>query len=604
MAAPERKFKFSFDRQALKTSFLYTPRSLKLAWKSSPSISLSIGLLTLLSAALPVSIAYIGKLIIDNIVAKSHDQTVLWVLLELFVIALQALVQRSLFLLRSLLGARLGADVNIMILEKAVTLELSHFEDAEFYDKLTRARREASSRPLSMVTDTLQLLQNVLTLSSYVALLFAFSGWAVLGLVLAALPATAVEMRYSRAAFRLRNWRSADTRRLNYLEYVLANDEHVKEVKVLGLGPKLLARYKNLTEQFYNEDKDLAVKRSVWAYLLSLLATATFYVCYLIMAIEAAEGNLSLGNLTLYVMAFRQGQQAFQSSLTAIGGMYEHNLYMSNLFAFLGIETMREKAPPAIVEPRREQGIRFINVGFRYPGRDAWALKDINLYIPAGKSLALVGHNGAGKTTFIKLLCGLYTPTEGSILLDGRDLRDWDAEILLHRIGVIFQDFNQYHFTLRENVGLGSVDHLDDESRVRRAVDRVGADEILKGMNQGLETMLGRWFSDGVDLSGGQWQKVALARAFVREEADILILDEPTAALDAEAEQRIFERFQILAKGRTTILISHRFPTVRIADHIVVIEGGRLVEEGNHESLVEANGRYAELFTLQAKGYL
>ena len=595
---------YSWDMKTLKSSFVHTPRSLKLAWKSSPRISIAIGILTLISAVLPLSIAYVGKLIIDNIVAKSHDLTINWVLTEFGLIALQAMVQRSLFLLRSLLGARLGADVNILILEKAVTLDLSHFEDSEFYDKLTRARREASSRPLSMVTDSLQLLQNVLTLSSYVVLLFAFSGWAVLGLVLAALPATIVEMRFSHAAFRLRNWRSAESRKLNYIEYVLANDEHVKEVKVLGLGPMLLDRYKKLTDQFYNEDKDLSVKRSVWAYLLSLLATITFYGCYLIMAIQAARGELSLGNLTLYVIAFRQGQQAFQSCLTAIGGMYEHNLYMSNLFSFLEISVGRMKAVSKNFLTIAERGIRFQNVGFRYPGRETWALRDINLYIPEGRSLALVGHNGAGKTTFIKLLCGLYTPSEGNILLDGKDLEAWGTIELQKRLGVIFQDFNQYHFSLRENIGMGSVQHLDDEPRVHRAVDRVGAEEILKGMTDGLDTMLGRWFSNGVDLSGGQWQKIALARAFVREEADILILDEPTAALDAEAEQKIFERFQILAKGRTTILISHRFPTVRIADRIVVIEGGRLVEEGTHESLLAAKGRYAELFSLQARGYL
>jgi ATP-binding cassette subfamily B protein len=591
-------------QMTMKSSFQHTPRSFLLAWKSSPRIASVILIFTLTSAALPIAIAYVGKLIIDSIVAKDHALTLKWVLIELGVIIAQAFFQRGLFLARSLLGARLGADVNILILEKAISLDLSHFEDAEFYDKLTRARREASSRPLNMVTDTLQLVQNALTLASYVALLFAFSAWAVLGLVVAALPATVVEMRFSKAAFRLRNWRSPETRKLNYIEYVLANDDHVKEVKVLGLGRLLMDRYKGLTETFYREDKALSVRRSSWAYLLSLLATLTFYGCYLIMALQAADGQLSLGNLTLYVIAFRQGQQAFQSCLTAIGGMYEHNLYMSNLFQFLGIPIKAPQRLIATAPSAVESGIRFEKVGFRYAGREAWALRDINLFIPAGKSLALVGHNGAGKSTFIKLICGLYEPTEGRIMLDGRNLRTWEPTQLLKRIGVIFQDFNQYHFSLRENIGLGSVDHLEELPRIHRAVDRVGAEEILKGMNEGLQTMLGKWFANGVELSGGQWQKIALARAFVREEADILILDEPTAALDAEAEQKIFERFQLLAKGRTTILISHRFPTVRIADHIVVIEQGRIVEEGRHESLLERKGRYAELFHLQAKGYL
>ncbi|RZA26801.1 MAG: ABC transporter ATP-binding protein [Proteobacteria bacterium] len=595
---------FTKFQNAMKSSFQHTPQSFHLAWKSSPPIASIIMVFTLASSILPLAIAYVGKLIIDNIVAQNHELTMKWVLVELGLIVGQAFLQRGLFLSRSLLGARLGADVNIMILEKAITLDLSHFEDSEFYDKLTRARREASSRPLSMVTDTLQLVQNVLTLASYVALLFAFSAWAVLGLVIAALPATIVEMRFSKAAFRLRNWRSPETRKLNYIEYVLANDDHVKEVKVLGLGRLLMDRYKELTEKFYKEDKTLSVKRSGWAYLLSLLATFTFYACYMIMALQAADGKLSLGNLTLYVIAFRQGQQAFQSCLTAIGGMYEHNLYMSNLFQFLKIPLKQPlKSFPASTQ-KAESGIRFEHVGFRYPGRETYALHDINLFIPAGKSLALVGHNGAGKSTFIKLICGLYEPTEGRILLDGRDLRDWASTDLQRRIGVIFQDFNQYHFSLGENIGLGSVDHLDELARINRAVDRVGADEILKGMNEGLDTMLGKWFANGVELSGGQWQKIALARAFVREEADILILDEPTAALDAEAEQKIFERFQQLAKGRTTILISHRFPTVRIADHIVVIEQGQIVEEGRHEILLQKKGRYAELFNLQAKGYL
>jgi ATP-binding cassette subfamily B protein len=537
------------------------------------------------------------------VVAHNRDLALRLVLLELGLVATQAGIQRALGLTRQLLGARLSVDINVLILEKALALELRHFEDPAFYDQLTRARREASSRPLSVVTESFQLVQNTLTLAGYIALLVRFSPLAVAGLVLAAIPATLAEMRFSTAAFRLRNWRSPDTRRLNYIEYVLANDGHVKEVKLFGLGKMLLQRYRDLGETFYREDRVLAQKRAAWGYALSLIGTGAFYGCYVLMAIAAATGRLSLGNLTLYVVAFRQGQQAFQSILSAIGSMYEDNLYMSNLWSYLAIPVGEpQEAPqlPAAVE----EGVRFENVGFQYPGSETWALRGINLFVPRGSSLALVGHNGAGKTTFIKLLARLYEPTEGRILLDGRDLRDWEPEALRKRIGVIFQDFNQYQFRVRENVGFGSVDHLEEDLRVRRAIERGGAEEVVATLAGGIETPLGRWFQDGAQLSGGQWQKIALARAFMREEADILILDEPTAALDAEAEHAVFERFRQLAAGRTTILISHRFPTVRMADRILVLDGGHLLEDGTHAELVARGGRYAHLFSLQASGYL
>jgi len=590
--------------RGLWSSFANTPRTLALVWRAAPRACLLLAVGTLAAAVIPLAIAWVGKAIMDGVVAADGATTLRLVLVELGLIAGQALIARGLGLIRSLIGARLGIDINVMILEKALTLELRHFENAEFYDQLTRARREASSRPISVVNESFQLIQNTLTLAGYILLLVRFSGWAVLGLIIAAVPATLVEMRFSTAAFRLRNWRSPDARKLNYLEYVLANDDHAKEVKLFGLGPMLLGRYRKLAEEFYVEDRDLAARRALWAYLLSLLATGAFYGCYVVMAVAAARGTLSIGNLTLYVVAFRQGQQAFQSILGAIGGMYEDNLYMTNLFSYLEIPTKDrlELPPPAIVLP--EEGIRFENVGFQYPGSDTFALKDLNVFIPKGQSLALVGQNGAGKTTFIKLLARLYEPTTGRILLDGRDLRTWDVDVLRSRIGVIFQDFNQYQLMVRENVGVGAVDHLDDELRLRRAVEAGGASEVVAELKEGLDTPLGRWFQKGVELSGGQWQKVALARAFMREEADILVLDEPTAALDAEAEHAVFERFRTLARGRTTILISHRFPTVRMADRIIVLEHGQVVEAGTHAELVAAGARYAKLFALQAQGYL
>jgi ATP-binding cassette subfamily B protein len=594
----------------LRDSFAHTPRTLRLVWRSSPAGSVVLGLLTVVAALLPLGIAWVGKAIMDAVVQGAREATIRRVLYELGLVAALALAQRALGLVRSLIGARLGIDINVMILEKALGLDLRHFEDPEFYDQLTRARREASSRPLSVVSETFQLLQNVITLAGYIVLLVRFSGLAVLGLVVAAIPATVVEMRFSSTAFRLRNWRSPDARRMNYLEYVLANDGHAKEVKLFDLGAVLLARYRDLGETFYAEDKKLAIRRAAWAWALSLLATGAFYGAYVVMAAAAATGRLSLGDMVLYIAAFRQGQQAFQSILTAVGGMYEDNLYMSNLFQFLAIPTGQRPEPPALIAgetpappSKEEAGIRFEQVGFRYPGKTTWALRDLNLVIPRGRSLALVGHNGAGKTTFIKLLTRLYEPTEGRILLDGKDLRDWDVDELRHRMGVVFQDFNQYQLTVRENVGFGSVPHREDDARIARAVDHGGATEVVAGLEGGIGTQLGRWFKGGAELSGGQWQKIALSRAFMREEADILILDEPTAALDAEAEHAVFERFRRLAAGRTAILISHRFPTVRMADRIVVIEGGRIMEEGTHDELVALGGRYAHLFALQAKGY-
>lgn len=592
------------SREAVRSYFSYTGRGLALAWRASPRLGITITLLTAISALLPPALAYVGKLIIDAVVASLVERTIELVIAEFALIAAITLVQRSLFLARTLLGNRLGIDVNTSILQKAAQLDLAQIENSEFYDKLNRARQEASSRSLAVVTDTFQFLQNALTLFGYIALLLSFSGWAVLALVIASLPATIAEMRFSSIGFKLYNWRSADRRRLAYMEYVLANDSHAKEVRVFGLGERFLQRYKNLAERFYREDSSLASRRTIWVILLSLLSSGAFYGCYLAIALEAARGRISLGNLTLYVVVFRQGQQAFQSCLAAIGGTYEHNLYLSNLFEFLSIPRPEKPRASAVsATPARREGIFFDDMSFRYPGNEQWALRHIRLYIPKGQSVAVVGSNGAGKSTLIKLLCRLYTPTEGTIYLDGVDLRNWEEDALLRRISVVFQDFNKYQLSVRENVGVGQVSALDDEPHVRRALDRGGAADLLKEMPEGLETPLGSWFQDGRELSGGQWQKIAVSRAFMREDADILILDEPTAALDAEAESVAFRKFQELTVGKTSLIISHRFPVARLADHIVVIEQGMIQEEGAHEELIRANGRYAQLFTLQAKGY-
>ncbi|MDP9000778.1 MAG: ABC transporter ATP-binding protein/permease [Myxococcota bacterium] len=581
--------------------------TLRLVWRSSHGMTIALGSLTLFGAVVPLGVAYSGKRIVDAVVAHSREGTLRWVLVELGLMVMLATVQRGLSLVRNVLGARLGIDINVTILEKALGLDLSYFEDPEFYDKLTRARREASSRPIALVTESFGLLQSVITLVGYAALLVRFNAWSVLALFAATIPATVAEMRFSKLAFKIRNWRSPESRRLLYLEYVLANDEHAKEVKLFGLGPLLLERYRDLSEQFYEEDRRLYLRRAKWTHALSLVGTSAFYAAYAAMALLAAAGKLTLGDMTMYVLAFRQGQQAFQSALAAIGSMYEHNLYMSNLWEYLRVagEATRlilssPSPPPALPS---SSGIVLHDVGFRYPGKEAWALRHVELTIPAGESLALVGENGAGKTTLVKLLTRLYEPTEGRIWLDGRELREWDVGALRRRFGVLFQDYNQYQLKVRENVGLGSVDHMGEEPRIERAIENGGATEIIRALSGGLDAPLGRWFHDGTELSGGQWQKIALARAFMREEADILVLDEPTASLDAEAEHAVFERFRALAHGRTTIVISHRFPTVRMARTIVVLEHGEIVERGTHDDLIGRKGKYARMFELQAEGY-
>ena len=552
--------------------------------------------------------ALAGKRIVDAVVAGDRSTTLTWVAVELGLVLVQATVARSSGLVRVLLGARLGNDINLAILERAQKLELRHFEDPDFYDRLVRARREASSRPLQLVAETFALVQAVLTLIGYGALLVRFSGWVVLVLMVATVPATLAEMKYSKQAFQLRNWRSPEGRRLNYLEFILANDEHAKEMKLFGLGPLFLGRYKELAEKFLREDAKLSIRRSIVTYALSLFSTFSFYGAYAWMAVLAALKRISLGNMTMYVVAFRQGQSAFQTILAGIGNIYEHNLYMSNLFEYLDADLDEGRPTDDVVPVRRElasgeRGIRLVDVSFKYPGASKWVLRHVDLFIPEKQSVAIVGQNGAGKTTLIKLLTRLYAPTEGHIYLDGKDLVDWDGDALLARFGVVFQDFNQYQLTVRENVGVGAVKHLEDTDRIETSVMQGGARAVVDGLSKGIETQLGRWFADGAELSGGQWQKIALARGFMREDADILVLDEPTAALDAEAEHAVFERFQELTKDRTTIIISHRFPTVRMADRILVVENGEIAEDGTHEQLLGEHKTYARLYEMQARGY-
>jgi len=589
--------------------FQYSGRAIGLVWTTSRALTVALILLSTIGGVMPAAIAYIGKLIVDAVVAAAQtgaerDQ---WLALhyvgyEAGAVVLLAATQRGVSVCQSLLRAQLGHRVNVLILEKALTLDLAHFEDSEFYDSMTRARREASSRPLSLVMRTFGLAQNGISLVTYGALLLQFSGWAVLVLVAAALPAFIAETRYSGEAFRLFRWRTPETREQMYLETVIAREDYAKEVKVFQLGRRLLDRYHDIFRRLYKEDRSLTLRRGVWGYVLGLFSTSAFYGAYAWIALATARGDISLGQMTMYVLVFKQGQSALSAALSAIGGLYEDNLYLSNLYEFL--EAKVDATPPGAREgPDPGDGIRFEHVGFTYPGAEQPALGDVTFHLPPGRKLALVGENGSGKTTLIKLLARLYRPDRGRILLDGLDLQRWDLAAIRERIGVIFQDFVRYQFLVGENIGVGDGDHFDDEQRWTVAADKGMAAPFVEQLPDGYRTQLGRWFRGGRELSLGQWQKVALSRAFMRTSADILVLDEPTASMDADAEVKIFDRFREMTANQMAILISHRFSTVRMADHIVVLGGGRVLEEGSHEELMTRDGLYAHLFSLQAAGY-
>ncbi len=596
----------------LRIALRNVPRALALVWRAHWLGTLALLGLTIIAALLPAAQAWIAKLVVDAVLAAIQagtdplvgvQQVAPLLVIGFVLITLAATIAQAYTLLEHMLNARLAHTINEALLTKAIALELRYFEDAEFYNKLQNARREADFRALAIVNNLFSMLQSTITLLSFSGILLLVSPLITLILIGATLPAFLVQARYAGVYFRLLSNRAPEFRRMQYIEYLLTVDSTVKEIKLFGLGQPLFHTYQQLFWQFYREDAALARRRSLLSVLWGTLATASFYGAYAWVVWRTIAGDLTLGDLTLYLVVFQQTQSTFRSLLSGAGQLYEGALFLDNLFTYLA----QEPQLPIAAQPRRvprplQHGIEFRGVSFYYPGSAEWAVYDINLHIKAGETVALVGRNGAGKTTLIKLLARFYDPVEGQIFLDGVDLREYDLDDLRHAVSVIFQDFVQYQAPLRDNIGYGQVERLHDDARIRDAAAQGGADAIADALPQSYATLLGRWFAGGQELSGGQWQKVALARAFMRE-AEILVLDEPTAALDAEHEYELFTRFQQLTQGKTTLLISHRFSTVRMADRIVVLADQQIVEVGTHTELLAYEGHYARLFRLQAQGY-
>jgi ATP-binding cassette subfamily B protein len=614
----------------------HLPALLRLVWATSPPLAVTLLTLRVVRAFVPVGVLWIGKLIIDGVLAARADgapwQSLLGLLgLEIALVLAGEWLARGSALVEGLLGERFSNRVSVQLMEHAATLDLAQFEDAEFYDSLERARRQTTAR-IGLVAMLLQTGQSALTLATLGAALLAFSPVLVLLLVVAVLPGFLSETRFAAMEYSMLWRRTPERRRLDYLRYVAASSPTAKEVQLFGLADWLTVRFKHLADRWYEENRQLSQRKALVGSALVVLSTLGYYVAYAFIIARTVQGAITLGSLTFLAGSFARGRDLVQSILGSASSIYEQSLYLRDLFVFFDRTATITSRPgaPKVPDTLRE-GFVFDGVGFRYPGSERWAIRDVSFRIRPGERLALVGENGAGKTTITKLLARLYDPTEGRVLLDGRDLREYDLASVRRAIGVIFQDFVRYDLRFDENIAIGGIEEMRDylasveevgagrtdgaaaiqpdaaddsnvPGSIRSAAERSLATSLLPRLPAGYGQMLGRRFEGGVDLSGGEWQKVALARAWMRD-AHLLILDEPTAALDARAEYEVFVRFSELVAGRMAVLISHRFSTVRMADRILVLTGGRLVEEGSHEELVGAGGLYAELFQMQAAGY-
>ena len=595
----------------------YVPKLVRLVWETHRGYTITMAALRLVRAFVPIATLWVGKLIIDGVVAAQRDGTS-WravgslVALELGIVIVGELLARASSLVESLLGDLFSNRISVRLMEHAATLDLAQFEDPKFYDHLERARRQTVGR-IGLIAQLLGLAQETLTLVTLSAALLAFSLWLMVLLVVAIVPSFLGETRFAAMEYSLLFRWTPERRQLDYLRWVGASNETAKEVQLFGLAGWLTERYRVLSERWYRENRKLATRKAVVSSALSLIGTLGYYTAYIVIIARTIAGAITLGSLTFLAASFARGRDLIQRLLMGASSIYEQGLYLRDLFLFFEMEPTIKSKPgaPPVPRPIRE-GFVFENVGFQYPGSDRWAVRHVSFTLRPGERIALVGENGAGKTTLTKLLARLYDPSEGRILLDGIDVRDYDLASLRREIGVIFQDFVRYDMRFDENVGVGEIEsvrgYLDDGTStpvptpLSHAADQSLASALLPRLPAGYRQMLGRRFDEGVDLSGGEWQKIALARAYMRD-AQVLILDEPTAALDARAEYEVFLRFSELMAGRMGVLISHRFSTVRMADRIVVLKSGEVAEEGTHEELVARNGLYAELFGMQAIGY-
>ena len=600
----------------------YVPRLLALVWETHHAFTVSIAILRIARAFVPVATFWVGKLIIDAVVAMragNAELSRLWelVALEIAIVVTGEVLARASTLVESLLGDLFSNHTSVRLMEHASTLDLAQFEDPAFYDQLERARRQTTGR-IGLLSQLLSMAQDTLTLVSLGAALLVYGPWLLVLLVLAVIPAFLGETHYASLEYSLLYRWTPERRQLDYLRYLGASDRTAREVQMFGLANWLVERYRVLADRYYEANKRLSVRKGFVAAVLSILGTLGYYAAYVIILLRTVTGAITIGSLTFLAASFQRSRDIIQRILLTASDVVEQALYLKDMFDFFEMRPTIFSKPGAlpVPEPIRE-GIVFDDVGFRYPDSEQWAVRHVSFALRPGERIALVGENGAGKTTITKLLARLYDPTEGRILLDGVDLREYDLASVRRAIGVIFQDFVRFDMRFDENIGVGEIGNVrdyfdshdatgnvngDTPTSIRGAAERSLATSLLPRLNDGYRQMLGRRFEGGVDLSGGEWQKVALGRAYMRE-AQLLILDEPTSALDARAEYEVFRRFSELVAGRMAVLISHRFSTVRMADRILVLEHGRVIEDGTHAELVERGGLYSELFLLQAEGY-